>query len=134
MGSIYHIKCHTCEADYVGETERSLKVRFQEHKRPSSLTSDVSNHIHRDQPGHQVNMADTKILGTEPRYFERGVKEAIHINTSKPSLNSMSGRFALPGVWTNLLKKRVRGGGSVEFTVPATNTQQPQITSTEDQL
>ena len=35
VGPVYKIKCEECDAVYVGETERSLKVRFSEHRRPS---------------------------------------------------------------------------------------------------
>ena len=45
-GPVNHIPCSTCEADYVGETERSLKARFDEHRRPNSSTSEVSRHVH----------------------------------------------------------------------------------------
>ncbi len=33
---------------------------------------------------HNVTLGDAKILTVEPRWFERGVKEAIHIQISKP--------------------------------------------------
>ena len=40
VGPVYEIKCENCEASYVGETERSLKSRFAEHRRPNSTTSE----------------------------------------------------------------------------------------------
>ncbi|KAI8502540.1 hypothetical protein Bbelb_201280, partial [Branchiostoma belcheri] len=46
----------TCEESYIGETERSLGTRFLEHKRPSSLSSEVSQHIHIESPGHTVSL------------------------------------------------------------------------------
>ena len=52
VGPVYNIECNNCSATYIGETERSLKARFQEHNRRSSETSEVSRHIHVDQPGH----------------------------------------------------------------------------------
>ena len=39
VGPVYKISCEECEVTYVGETERSLKARFGEHRRPSSTTS-----------------------------------------------------------------------------------------------
>ena len=98
VGPVYKVKCEDCEATYVGETERSLKSRFNEHLRPSSTTSEVSEHIHLEQPEHSVELENTEILTTESRWFERGVKEAIYIRALNPSLNRDSGRYNLPQV------------------------------------
>ena len=111
MGPVYHISCEDCPASYIGETERSLKSRFQEHQRPSSTTSEVSRHIHQDCPNHTVSLRNTKVLAVEPKWFERGVKEAIHIKLERPSLNKDSGRHYLHPVWTNLLRHRTKRGG-----------------------
>ena len=96
VGPVYKISCEECEATYVGETERSLKARFGEHRRPSSTTSEVSKHIHTDSPDHTITLDNTKILAVEHKWFERGVKEAIHIRALKPSLNRDGGRYNLP--------------------------------------
>ena len=77
VGLVYKIKCEECEAMYVGDTERSLQSRLNEHRRPSSTSSEVAKHIHTDQPEHTVELDNTEILTTEPRWFEIGVKEAI---------------------------------------------------------
>jgi hypothetical protein len=109
VGPVYHIPCEECPASYIGETERSLKARFSEHRRPSSVNSEVSQHIHQAYPGHRIDMDKTKILTVEPRWFERGVKEAIYIRAKQPSLNKDGGRFNLSPIWTNLLKARLGG-------------------------
>ena len=54
-GPVYKIVCgasegEDCPANYVGETERTLKARFAEHRRPSSSSSEVSKHINKDNP------------------------------------------------------------------------------------
>ena len=41
---IYHISCHSCDDSYIGEIGRSLKARFSEDKRLSSVNSEVSKH------------------------------------------------------------------------------------------
>ena len=62
-----------------GETEISLKARFDEHRRPSSSnTSGSFGHIHIDCQGHTVYIKETKILTVELKWFEKGVKEVIH--------------------------------------------------------
>ena len=50
-GPVYRIACggdsdNSCSEVYIGETERTLRARFMEHRRPSSTTSEVSKHIH----------------------------------------------------------------------------------------
>ena len=109
-GPIYHITCKglhgvDCDSSYIGETERSLKARFAEHCRRSSTSSEVSKHIHKDCPGHTVNWDSVKVLDREPRYFERGVKEAIQIRLNKPDLNRDGVRYQLPHIWDSLLLK-----------------------------
>ena len=108
VGPVYKIKCEECDAVYVGEMERSLNARFSEHRRPSSTTSEVSKHIHMDHRQHSVELENTEVLTTEPRWFERGVKEAIYIRALNPSLNRDGGRYNLPPVWDNIIKKRVK--------------------------
>ena len=56
LGPVYKIKCEECEATYIGETERSLKSRFNVHQRPSSTISEVAKYIHMEQPEHTVEL------------------------------------------------------------------------------
>ena len=76
----------------------------------------MAKHIHTEQPDHNVKMEKTRILTTESRWFERGVKEAIYIKTMNPSLNRDGGRYSLLPVWDNIIERRMRtermrGGG-----------------------
>ena len=96
------------KSTHAGETERSLKARFSEHRRPSSTTSEVSKHIHVDHPQHSVELENTEVLTTEPRWFKRGVKEALYIKALNSSLNRDGGRYNLPPVWDNIIKKKVK--------------------------
>ena len=92
----------------IGETERSLKARFGEHKRPSTVTSEVSKHIHNADPKHSITLDTTNVLTVEPRWFERGVKEAIYIRAYSPTLNNDGGRYQLPQIWTNIIQSCVK--------------------------
>ena len=109
---VYKISCEECEATYVGETERSLKERFGEHRRSSSTTSEVSKYIHTDNSNHNITLEKTKILLVEHKWFERGVKEAIHIRALNPSLNRDGGCYNLPPVWKNIIKERLMENGA----------------------
>ncbi|KAI8482391.1 hypothetical protein Bbelb_398760 [Branchiostoma belcheri] len=71
--------------------------------RPSSNTSEVSQHIHIESPGHTVTLDKVRILDTEQDYFVRGVKEAVYIRAHQPSLNRDGGRYRLPATFDALL-------------------------------
>ena len=60
---------------------------------------------HPENPDHTVKLENTEVLAVEPKWFERGVKEAIYIRANKPSLNRDTGRYNLPSVWNNTIKK-----------------------------
>ena len=61
VGPVYKISCEECEATYVAEIERSVRARSGAHRRPSSTTSEVSKHIHTDNPNHNIMLENTKI-------------------------------------------------------------------------
>ena len=62
-----------------------------------------------------------EILEVEPRWFERGVKEAIYIRTLCPSLNKDGGCHNLHPIWTNLLRNRGRGAARKPSNFPPTS-------------
>ena len=107
-GAIYRVKCggstnNSCKEDYIGETERSVKARFNEHRRPSSHTSEVSKHIHSEHPSHKVALDQVDILDREQGWFQRGVKESIYIRSEKPTLNKDGGRHNLSHIYDAVL-------------------------------
>ena len=70
-----------CTESFIGETERSLKTRFLEHRRPSSTSSEVSQHIHIESPGHYVDLDQVKVLDRELRFFwERCWRGHLHLS------------------------------------------------------
>ena len=101
-GIVYHIKCKDCEAAYVGESKRSLNHHLDEHRRPSCVNSPVVNHV--AATGHSIDWKEVKILDRDERWFELGVREAIHIKMQDTSLNRDGGRYNLPGVYTHMLR------------------------------
>ena len=95
-----------CTEAYVGKTKQSLKVRFSQHRRPSSSEYQANSAIyeHSKSTGHKINTEDVVILDREERWFERGVKEAIYERVEKPSLNKRGGlRFQLSHAWNQSL-------------------------------
>ena len=43
------------------------------------VTSEVSQYVNKDRPDHDVSLDSINILTEENKKFERGVKEAVHI-------------------------------------------------------
>ena len=55
-----------------------------------------------------MDLEQTLVLDREPRYFERGVKEAIYIKANQPSLNRDGGRYKLPSVYDTIIDRNIR--------------------------
>ncbi|CAH1270747.1 Hypp4412 [Branchiostoma lanceolatum] len=97
---IYRLKCEepNCNNTYIGETSRSLNERYKEHC-ANRYSSAIFHHLKHNQ-GHSFNLESTDILDREPRWFERGVREAIFERIYNPTLNRKGGlRVELSGTW-----------------------------------
>ncbi|TWW71630.1 hypothetical protein D4764_16G0001270 [Takifugu flavidus] len=58
---------------------------------PADKGQDSPVHLHLKESGHSVKDSQVWILAREDRWFERGVKKAIHVKLEKPSLNRGGG-------------------------------------------
>ena len=56
-----------------------------------------------------MELEKTEVLTLNSRWFESGVKEAIFIRQTKPTLNRDGGRYNLPPVWNNTVARRMKG-------------------------
>ena len=83
--AVYYLRCSQCEADYTGETMRNIADRMKEHADPQT-DSVVARHTV-ENPGHTFNLDSPKILAFEHKTFKRRMKEALHIQKLKPTLN-----------------------------------------------
>ena len=56
---VYSVNCKTCDAEYVGETQRALRVREKEHRDTIRLghcsKSAVAEHVHDCETLHEVD-------------------------------------------------------------------------------
>jgi hypothetical protein len=96
---VYGLQCKTCPSQYVGETERPLKKRLTEHKRDSSPFG-----AHLKSEGHEFDPSEVKILDSDSRWLQRGIKEAYYIAALDPDLNQDRGRHALSPVYNTIIK------------------------------
>ena len=107
-GVIYRIPCE-CGKVYIGETGRSMHERIKEHDRDIRLartqTSAVSDHVHKT--GHYPLWNEVKFIDRDPHWYNRRVKEAIHIRRHPDNINTDSG-IEFPEAWMPTIKKHSR--------------------------
>ena len=82
-GPVYKIVCgggrgEECKETSIGETERIFKARFLEHKRTSCASSEVSRHINKDKPEHDVHIDEARIVDRDPDWFTRSSRGNLH--------------------------------------------------------
>ncbi len=89
---VYAVKCsEKCEDLYIGATKQSLYRRMAQHRRANSSGQDSAVFLHLQQKKHNFHDHEVRILDREERWFERGVKEVIHVKVEHPSLNRGEG-------------------------------------------
>lgn len=81
---VYKIKCDTCNAEYIGKTERILHHRIKEHK--TGNTSSCFQHV-LNNPGHKINYDGIEIVDRADNNMKLQIKELLHILKQKPILN-----------------------------------------------
>lgn len=90
---VYQISCSQCEASYIGKTERIFTHRLKEHSRPkvnsldNNKTSDSAVYNHHLETGHIIDYKSTKILDRADSDRKLQIKELLHIDQKKPTLN-----------------------------------------------
>ena len=83
-GVIYEVNCQSkrCNANYVGETSRSILVRAEEH-----AGKDINSHMYQ----HTIKPVTIKDCSTsysnESLFYNRKIRESLFIKSIKPSLN-----------------------------------------------
>ena len=83
---VYQFTCAGCNASYIGETTRHLITRIEEHF--SSQSSHIKKHL--DSSPNCKNLCDEscfKIIDESKSQFSLKLKEAMHIEWKKPTLN-----------------------------------------------
>ena len=100
---IYHWKCptNTCTAEYIGETNRSLKERVLDHR--NQTTSTIRNH-HISTKHPKAELKDFTIIDRESNTLHCQAKEVLHIRIKDPSLNINIGKVRIPSVFNKFLK------------------------------
>ncbi|XP_066296168.1 uncharacterized protein [Branchiostoma lanceolatum] len=104
---IYRLKCEhpQCRDTYIGETSQPLKTRYNQHCRATArkYSSAIYHHM-KHHRGHSFRLETTDVLDREPRWYERGIREAIYERIYNPTLDRKGGlRVELSGTWDSTL-------------------------------
>jgi putative heme iron utilization protein len=91
---IYYFKCTSCNAEYIGETERHAKVRWCEHLGLSCFTDKpivgiqtaIRNHIIENKCNSTID--DFKIIGNAENHNLLLIKESLFVKHYKTFLNT----------------------------------------------
>ena len=94
-GLVYLMKCVFCQKQYVGETSRTTRERFEEHHfeaRHRKTDKPWGKHMATFHPTNNIRsgdiiFVDTKVLAFETRTARRKIREAIEIRDRKPEIN-----------------------------------------------
>jgi hypothetical protein len=81
---VYKINCETCQAEYIGKTERILAHRMKEHAK--STKSACYQHVI-DNPDHSMGYDKIQVIDRASSDFKAKMKELLHILHKKPELN-----------------------------------------------
>ena len=85
---VYKFSCAGCNACYVGQTTRYFDTRVHEHLHKQSQPSSVFKHLAANaQCKEACNTSCFEVIDTDTSSFRLEVKEAIHNEWLKPSIN-----------------------------------------------
>ena len=64
--AVYSVTCKTCDAEYIGETKRAIRIREKEHRDAVRLgvcaKSAVAKHVHSSVVPHEVDWRSLQVL------------------------------------------------------------------------
>ena len=92
---IYQIECQICRQIYIGETQRMIKSRINEHMFLNFSNSAVRDHFTSDHPNSEISVK-WKILHFNVRHFQkRLVLESMYIKSVNPNvlMNNCNGAY-----------------------------------------
>ena len=101
---VYSMRCKTCQAEYIGKTERALSTRIEEHKNPNKDKNSACKKHTRDNTGHVWNYEEAEIVDTAENDQKLLIKELLHILSRRPTCNKQLGSQSSYEIKTILIK------------------------------
>ena len=91
----YKFTCARCSSGYIGETCHHFKTRIEEHIKRNNK-SHIFKHLHSSTACfHSYKSICFKIIDQTNSKFDLKIKEALHIDCSKPNLNGQQNHLAV---------------------------------------
>ncbi|XP_074041998.1 uncharacterized protein [Leptinotarsa decemlineata] len=117
---VYSITCEDCGQQYIGQTNRRISARTQEHKN-SIRTKQTSSALfqHHLQIGHKINFGSTKQIAQVQNPRIRQIREANEIE-KQGLINKRDDSLNIPRIWKTIIKNN--------------HQRQPQIDNEPSQL
>ena len=92
---VYKFTCASYSASYIGETCRHFKTRIEEHIKKDNK-SHIFKHLHSTiECLDSYNFLSFKIIDKANSKFDLKIKDALHVNWTKPNLNAQQNHLAL---------------------------------------
>jgi len=93
---VYEFKCHGCDAQYVGETERHLRTRSLEHGQKSRKSAVLDHLLQCNKRRTHLSPEEFSIISKNMQYYRtRKIYEALEIQHKKPVLNIQKDEFGI---------------------------------------
>ncbi|KAK4873011.1 hypothetical protein RN001_015040 [Aquatica leii] len=97
---VYKIPCKYCDGCYMGQTNRRVNIRREEHRNAvikQESTSSLAEHVRKTS--HEINFDETKVIANVEHKTKRIIREAIEIEKLPNSLNTRDDTQRLPTAW-----------------------------------
>lgn len=100
---VYSISCGNCNKSYIGQTNRRISARLQEHKLNIKNKQTASAlYTHERETGHKIDLNSCKQIANIDHYKTRIIREAIEIE-KQGSLNKKDDALNLPSAWKSVI-------------------------------
>lgn len=95
QSGVYKLNCGSCNSIYIGQTGRSFKTRWTEHKKNYNNNSSFTNHT--KEENHHYNEENFEILHIQQKSFKLNILESIEIqkHINNPCFNVLNDKEEL---------------------------------------
>lgn len=101
---VYELPCMDCPETYIGQTNRRISTRIQEHKNTLKHKTSSSLTQHYLETGHRIDFDNARTIASIQPFKPRIIREAIEIDVRPNSMNRRDDSQRLPHTWKHALE------------------------------